>query len=146
MDLTFPYDFSYVYTPAGTTNPGGVASRTLLLQDVLQAFGQNTNPGSATSTPTAPRRFEVFDNVPNPFNPVTSIRFAAPSEGRVAVRVYTVRGELVKTLLDADVNAGEHSLSWDGTDARGAAVSSGVYLYEVEGFGARTSKKMALVK
>jgi hypothetical protein len=146
VDLTFPYDFGFVYTPTGTVNTGGVASRTLLLQEVLLAFGQNTNPGTATSAGTTPRRFEVFENVPNPFNPVTSIRFAAPSEGRVSVRVYNVRGELVRTLLDGGVAAGEHSLVWDGTDDRGAAVSSGVYLYEVSGFGQRTSKKMALLK
>lgn len=144
--LTFPYDFAFVYTPIETSNPGGIFSRTLLLQEVLQAFGQSTNPGNATDTGPTPRRFEVFDAVPNPFNPATKIRFAAPAAGRIAVRIYNVRGELVKTLLDGEVAAGEHALVWDGTDGRGATVSSGVYLYEVTGFGQREARKMALLK
>ena len=146
VSLTFPYDFSFVYTPIGTSNPGGIFSRTILMQEVLLAFAQNTNPGNATNTGPTPRRFEVFDNVPNPFNPSTSLRFSAPSTGRVAIRIFNVRGELVRTLLDGEVTAGEHRLTWDGTDTRGASVSSGVYLYQIEGFGESVSKKMALLK
>lgn len=146
LSITFPYDISFVYTPIETSNPGGVPSRTLLLQEVLQAFAQNTNPGNATATGPTPRRFELFDNVPNPFNPATSIRFATPATGRVAVRIYNVRGELVRTLLDDEITAGEHSLVWDGTDGRGAEVSSGVYLLQIAGFGQSESRKMALLK
>jgi flagellar hook assembly protein FlgD len=60
--------------------------------------------------------------------------------------IYNVRGELVRTLLDDEVDAGEHVLRWDGRDATGASASSGVYLYELRGFGKQVSRKMMLIK
>ena len=146
VDLTFPYGFLYIYNPINAKTPVNTSARSFLIADILNAFGHGTNPGSATGNGELPRRFAVEDNVPNPFNPSTTLAFSAPSAGRVEVRVYNLRGELVRTLLDGEVEAGRHALVWDGTDGRGAAVSSGVYLYEVRGFGERITRKMALVK
>lgn len=142
VDVTFPYGFSYVYEPLGRTVD--LASRVVLMGELLSAFGQPVSP-AVTDAP-ANRRLEVSRNVPNPFNPQTEIAFSAPASGPMRVRVYNLRGEVVRVLHDGPVEAGPGSVIWNGTDQRGASVSSGVYLYEVVGFGERFTGKMALVK
>ena len=92
----------------------------------------------------------LFANVPNPFNPQTTIRFVVPgAKGpatRTTVAVYDLSGRLVKTLADADLPAGYHALLWNGTDSRSAAVASGVYFVRVEARGERMSRKITLVR
>jgi Tol biopolymer transport system component len=74
-------------------------------------------------------------NAPNPFNPVTKIQFATSKPGNVALRVYNVRGELVKTIVDQHFEMGAHEASWDGRNAAGQHVSSGVYYAKVKADG-----------
>jgi len=69
---------------------------------------------------------------PNPFNPRTVIRFELAAASPVAVRIYDLRGRRLATLADGPRPAGVHRIAWDGRDHRGAAVSSGTYLYAVE--------------
>jgi len=64
----------------------------------------------------------------------------------VKVSIYNLRGELVTTLLNDVVEAGQRSVIWNGVDGRGRSVASGIYLYQVDGFGQSITKKMALVK
>jgi hypothetical protein len=142
VDVTFPYSFSFVYQPI--SRQVNQSARVLLMGELLGAFGQPVSP-PATGSP-ANRRLEVSRNVPNPFNPSTEIAFSAPQSGRLTVRVYNVRGEIVRVLHDGPVDAGAGSVIWNGEDQRGNPVSSGVYLYEVSGFGDRVTGKMALVK
>jgi hypothetical protein len=66
-------------------------------------------------------------NSPNPFNPVTKIRFAVAKPGFVNVRVYNVRGELVKTVASGNYATGSHEASWDGSTNTGAKAASGIY-------------------
>ncbi|HSG98633.1 MAG TPA: PKD domain-containing protein [candidate division Zixibacteria bacterium] len=88
-----------------------------------------------------PNEFSVAQNHPNPFNPSTKIEFNTPEAGRVEVMVYNLLGQVVATLMDADVSAGIHSVEWNA-----AGVSSGVYLYSVK-FGEQTLvRKMTLLK
>jgi hypothetical protein len=72
-------------------------------------------------------RFALYQNVPNPFNPVTTVRYSLAEPGRVAIRVYDVAGRLVRTLRDRREAAGERSVVWDGTNDAGRHVGSGVY-------------------
>lgn len=145
LDLTFPYGFSYVFDPLASRAPVGLQARVLLLNEIFQAFGQPVSPPTQTAAPAA-GRLEVARNVPNPFNPRTQISFVAPSSGPLSVRVYNLRGEVVRVLHDGPVAAGRGSVAWNGDDARGNAVASGIYFYEVRGFGERITGKMALVK
>jgi hypothetical protein len=85
-------------------------------------------------------------NLPNPFNPSTSIRFSLPVAARVSLRVYDVAGRPVRTLLDEDRPAGEHGAAWDGKDDRGAAVPAGVYFYRLAAGEELLSRKMILLK
>ncbi|MEK7348400.1 MAG: FlgD immunoglobulin-like domain containing protein [Candidatus Eisenbacteria bacterium] len=69
----------------------------------------------------------VEQNAPNPFNPVTKIKFAVAKPGFVNVRIYNVRGELVKTIASGNYGTGSHDATWDGSTRTGAKASGGVY-------------------
>jgi hypothetical protein len=94
-----------------------------------------------------PKEFALDNNFPNPFNPSTTIPVAVPRTSPVAVRVYSILGELVRTLHAGPLEAGRHSFEWDGTTQEGRAVSAGVYLVQLttEG-GQRFVGKMLLIK
>jgi hypothetical protein len=149
VNLTFPHGFLFVYDASGGTgNPGNRSARANLVREILTNFGHGgaLDGDVVAADPIANRRLVLLQNRPNPFNPATRIEFSAPARGNVAVRVYNLRGELVITLLNGVVEAGAQSVLWNGTDARGSSVASGVYLYQVEGFGQIETRKMALVK
>jgi hypothetical protein len=76
----------------------------------------------------APPRFNLNQNVPNPFNPTTTIRFIIPIASNVRLHVYDVTGRRIATLIDRGLSAGEHSVVWSGRDDMGRSVASGVYV------------------
>ena len=86
-------------------------------------------------------------NYPNPFNPSTTISFTLPTAGRVSLRVYNLKGQLVRSLVEAsELAAGQHSFVFNGLDDRGTPVGSGVYLYRlVFGYHSLT-RRMVLAK
>jgi hypothetical protein len=87
-----------------------------------------------------------ISSYPNPFNPRTTLRYTLPANGHVSVRVYDTRGALVATLVDEEQRAGAYSTRWDGRDAKGVAVSSGVYYARVTHSSGSKSYKMVLLK
>jgi hypothetical protein len=90
--------------------------------------------------------FALEQNVPNPFNPVTAIRFALPAESEVRLDVFDVAGRLVRTLAGGRLAAGEHAITWDGRDERGRRVASGIYLYRLATPAERAERKMVLLQ
>jgi hypothetical protein len=92
------------------------------------------------------RELVVTRSYPNPFNPSTQIELSAPGRGHVTVRIYDLCGALVTTLFDGEVVPGRSVMVWNGSDSRGAAAASGVYLCRVNGFGKQVSRKLALVR
>ncbi|MBD3367314.1 MAG: T9SS type A sorting domain-containing protein, partial [Candidatus Eisenbacteria bacterium] len=89
----------------------------------------------------------LAQNVPNPFNPVTTIAFSVPSGGaELDLSVYTVDGRIVARLASGDFPAGDHQVTWDGRDGAGRSVSSGVYFVRLSGKGAQQVRKMTLLK
>ena len=83
---------------------------------------------------------------PNPFNPTTTISFTLPERARVTLSIYDVEGRLVRTLLDEVVGEGYQERIWNGRDAGGTPVSSGVYFYRLTAGGKTLTKKMVLLK
>lgn len=88
----------------------------------------------------------ALGNHPNPFNPSTTISFALPEAEVVTLRVYDVRGRLVRTLADGSFEAGAHSVEWNGTDGGNSPVASGVYFYRLTAGGVDQTRKMLLMK
>jgi len=76
-----------------------------------------------------PLEFQLYQNIPNPFNPQTSIAFSIPKAKNIKILIYDNRGRVVNTLLDKTMAAGEHVVKWDGKNSDGNFVSSGVYFY-----------------
>jgi hypothetical protein len=83
---------------------------------------------------------------PNPFNPVTSIKFELPSHSRVSATVYDPLGRLVKRLTDRAYDPGPHVLIWKGTDEAGRRVASGVYLVRIRSAAGTATIKLTIVK
>ena len=93
-----------------------------------------------------PTRFVLGQNFPNPFNPVTTIRYELPDRKLVNISVYDMRGNLIKNLLKSTQSPGLKTIRWDATDSRGNMVSAGVYFYKIKAGSFIQTKKMILLK
>ena len=97
-----------------------------------------------------PTTFSLSEAWPNPFNPQTTVRFSIPNRGRhlvTSLKIYDVAGQQVATLVDDAVGAGVFEARWDGRDARGQRVASGVYFVRLEaGDFFAESRRMTLLK
>jgi hypothetical protein len=119
-----------------------------------------------------PQEFSLGQNFPNPFNPATTIVFELKPENKgsilsfpskkngsffipqieqisninVNLRIYNIRGQLVKTLIKDQLPPGRYEIIWDGTDGNGKRVASGLYLYRLETPQSQTTRKMLLLK
>ncbi|HUI11489.1 MAG TPA: carboxypeptidase regulatory-like domain-containing protein [Bacteroidota bacterium] len=82
-----------------------------------------------------PGDFVLEQNYPNPFNPTTTISFSVPVASGVTIRVYSILGQEVATLVDGPFAAGSHTAIWNGRDSAGRVVASGVYFYRMEATG-----------
>ena len=94
----------------------------------------------------APREFALDPNYPNPFNSSTTLRYRIQEPGRVRLEIFDVQGQKVKTLADGDVGPGVYQVEWDGTDASGKPVATGVYLARLQKSTASLVHKMLLLK
>ena len=105
--------------------------------------------GPGGRSPVLPRVFSLSQNYPNPFNPSTTIAYAVPA-GRedvpVRLRVYDIRGRLVRSLVEEERDAGRYRVHWDGRDDRGTRVASGVYLYRIEADDFVSTRKIVVVR
>ncbi|MEW6412118.1 MAG: C1 family peptidase [Candidatus Zixiibacteriota bacterium] len=93
-----------------------------------------------------PTQFRLGKNYPNPFNPSTIIEYSLTSRATVKLDVYNVLGQKIKTLVDATMPAGNHSVVWNGTDDSGNPVASGMYLYQIQAGVQTETRKMLLLK
>jgi hypothetical protein len=103
----------------------------------------DVNDLAAGSTPLS---FELAQNQPNPFSPLTRIDFAVPKKSNVSLAVFDVSGRMVRTLTDGAREAGRYSINWDGRDARGDRVSAGVYFYRLTTGEETLTRKMTVLK
>jgi hypothetical protein len=78
-----------------------------------------------------PKNFELFNSYPNPFNPSTTISYGLPQQSKVTLRVYSVLGQEIATLVDDVQGASYHKIQWNGKDNNGTQVSSGVYFFRI---------------
>jgi len=97
-------------------------------------------------TTVLPSSVVLHANVPNPFNPSTTIRFELPRESVGRLEVFDVLGQQVKTLVGETRSAGTHQVVWNGRDASGMRVGNGVYFYRLETGGYTQMRRMLLLK
>ncbi len=80
---------------------------------------------------TAPSNYRLAQSYPNPFTNFTTIEYDVPSDQNVVIRIFNIRGQIVKILVDEDKSPGYYSIVWDGTNDSGDEVSSGVYFCQM---------------
>ncbi len=104
--------------------------------------------GDGSGKSSLPKAFSLGQNAPNPFNPSTTIKFAVPEgkAGVVTLKVYDVRGRLVRSLVDDAKESGNYTVFWDGTNQNGQQVSSGVYFYRMVTGEFTQTRKMVMLK
>jgi hypothetical protein len=92
-----------------------------------------------------PSKFELAQNYPNPFNPKTKINLSLPVASEYSVAIYNIAGQLIRT-YDGNASAGVVEIVWDGKDASGNQVASGIYFYKAQAGQFSATKKMLLMK
>ena len=90
--------------------------------------------------------FNLLQNFPNPFNPLTKIAYQIPEVSNVKIKVYDLLGREIKTLVDEYETIGKYSVYWDGKDNQNIDVSSGVYFYRLESSDKIITRKMMLLR
>ena len=140
VDINVP-EGTYIYNVTGVFT-GGWES----------AWSEDSNEVIVTGTDNLliPVRTELTGNYPNPFNPVTTIKFALNKTSDVSIKIYNIKGAVVRTLVDGEMKAAYHEVIWDSKDNTGKQAGSGLYLYKMvsEGNSGRytSTKKMILLK
>ena len=94
----------------------------------------------------APITYNLYNAYPNPFNPITTLRYDLPEDANVSITIYNMMGRQVSTLVSSQQNAGFKSVRWNATNDKGAPVSAGLYLYMIQAGEFRQTKKMVLLK
>jgi len=144
--ISMPVDLMNIFTNPDA--PGHyLPARVRLLWEVLAYFGFYAISPNQSGVDDLPGITFAASNYPNPFNPVTTIKYSLPKAGHLQLSIYNVRGQLVKTLINGPRPAGANqTIIWDGTDNLGSAVASGVYFYEARAGGDVRIGKITLLK
>jgi hypothetical protein len=127
-------------------------SSSLNIEDAVLRDLNNSDVACLTSgldlggSEEAPRVLRLRQNVPNPFNPRTSIAFDLPEKRWVTLRVCSVDGREVATLVNEERDSGVCEVHWNGVDDRGATAATGVYFYVLDAGGLRLTRKMVLMR
>jgi hypothetical protein len=105
-----------------------------------------TTDVNPVSTLGEPETYRLEQNYPNPFNPATEIRFSVPIAGRVCLEIFDVHGRRIVTLLDQDLESGDHVYRWDCRNGDGRAVAGGTYFCRLQAGEFTDTMKMTLLK
>lgn len=139
--LTFENDSLNVYLNDGSSSQE-------FLDDIDKLFFEDVLITSLTENENKflTETFELNQNYPNPFNPTTTIQYFLPTKGNVEVKVFNIKGNLVKVLFSDKQTEGSHKVKWDGKNTNGKLVSSGFYIAQVKFGNTIKSRKMVLLK
>jgi hypothetical protein len=118
----------------------------LVIDAASVSLALNNSGDSVEEAGLHPEAYALAQNYPNPFNPETQIVFTIPEQTFTKLTVYDVLGRQVAVLVDGALSAGRHQISWEGRDANGMRVSSGMYFYQLRTPGFTASRRMLLVQ
>jgi hypothetical protein len=148
MVTTFPSSGAF-HSYAYLNNPGSGSPDWYYLSKsadtvwiyLIRAYVSFPTTGADEDEMNIPRRVSLRQNFPNPFNPMTTIRFVIPSRSRVSLSVFSVMGEHIATLVDGDLEAGEHAVGW-----RPEGLASGTYFYRLQTGSFVETRMMLLIR
>ena len=138
-----------IYLRVGLSLPPGIPVSPSMVEMYYEGGGSSTpksTPAPADRIELLPLLFEMAQNYPNPFNPTTTISIALPTDSPVKLEIFDISGRKVRTLVSGNLPAGRHEIVWDGRNAAGTSVSSGVYLYRMNAGAFVQSRKMMLMR
>ncbi len=161
--------FTLFFTPGPSWNPAipnkldtfrlesgqGLSFTDLEVHDILPHFIPPTGFGKGClevwqkmqkTEAKVPPNFFLGQNLPNPFNAETVIAFGLPQASQVRLEVFNILGQSVRLLVNGQMPAGYHNVAWDGRNAKGKKVVSGIYFYKLKTESFADVKKMSLVK
>jgi len=127
----------------GLTDGATPSTKADLLTEILDFFELID---TAVDGPFDGTRFTLEQNRPNPFNPTTTIAFELPTRGEAELAVYNAAGRRVATLESGMLEAGRHTATWNGKNADGKAVASGIYFFRLTRDGESMNRKAVLLK
>ena len=145
---TETFDFSIM--TQGLSN--GVYSARVIIEDPYQSLSDTLGINLTVSgvvgvdDDVLPHEFSLYQNFPNPFNPSTDIKFSLPNSERVHLVVYDLLGNVVREMVNEDLNPGMYTYKWMGENQSGSTVSAGMYFYQIEAGSFSKTRKMILLK
>ena len=134
-------DTTFNITPYNPDDPEDYAYILNLILDL-----RNETVVHIQETSKLPNKFVIHHNYPNPFNPVTTLRYDLPEQANVNIIIYDMLGRQVKSLINQTQDAGFKSVLWNATNDNDKPVSAGVYLYKIQAGDFVQTKKMVLLK
>jgi len=132
------YTFADLYPPSATPLQDNMAIK--FTTDPPDNYNSSDDPA------VIPFKPELYANYPNPFNPETNISFSVPEASYVELEIFNMKGQLVKKLVQENVEAGLHNVIWKGNDELGNSVGSGIYYYRLDADGNIKTRKCILLK
>ncbi len=136
-----------VYMNSGAGLTGELLTVSGATLDKIEAVDNFGRPVKTTLVnKVIPTAFALYPNYPNPFNPTTNISFALPEDSRVSLKIYNLSGQIVKTVIDANLPAGTFTVIWDGINSSDERVASGIYFYKLTAGNYSQTRKMCLMK
>jgi len=151
LGVNRPFDFTgevaRIVVREGSGVPALVQLEKADLRDVNNRRDEVTMTNGGGGISAVPTVSALLQNHPNPFNPTTTITFDVAASGQVRIEIYDVAGRLVRSLMNAQKDAGRYTVEWNGRDANGSQVHTGVYFYRMTAPGYTSpAKKMVMLK
>jgi len=127
------------------------------LNGLIATMNQAVNPGrnkvlaeildeDESLSKDIPEGYSLLQNFPNPFNPETEISFQLPGAIHILIKIYNIRGEEIRTLVNAQYEVGSYKIRWDGKDNNANSVPSGIYFYQLKAGSITKVEKMTLIR
>lgn len=115
--------------------------------EVLRRWIEQMSPATNVNyAKTQPSLFSLGQNYPNPFNASTTIEFSLAHSAQVSLSIFDVSGQKIQTLIETALQAGPHTVRWEGTGRDGHPAGSGAYFYRLQADGTSETKRLILLK
>ncbi len=137
----------HTYARFRISTGGGLPCFGPAIDGEVEDYHVHVEGGSTDVDDAVPGSFGLEQNMPNPFNPTTTISYDIPAGGgHVVMEIFDAQGRKVRTLLDKQTGPGRHSVVWYGRDQKGNSVPSGIYFYRLSTENYEKTRKMMLLQ
>ncbi len=116
------------------------------IEHLIKKINQEATEVKHKCRSTLVQHVKILPNYPNPFNPKTTLSFYLPKSGQVTIKIYSIKGELLRLVLEKNLAAGFHDIIWDGTLTNGRPAASGIYVVVIKTMDTIYTQKITLLK